>query len=65
MPWAKAPVDILTFIRQLKQTAIDPMIININCRQGVQLKISKGINILLDTNIETASSGRSQPIFRI
>ena len=31
-PWAKAPVDILTFIRQLKQTAIDTMIININCR---------------------------------
>jgi len=22
-PWAKAPVDRLTFIRQLKQTAID------------------------------------------
>jgi len=31
-PWAKAHIGLLAFIRQLKQTAIDPMIININCR---------------------------------
>jgi len=30
-PWAKAPVSILTFIRQLKQTAID-IDHRINCR---------------------------------
>jgi len=30
--WAKARIGLLTFIRQLKQTAIDPMITNINCR---------------------------------
>jgi len=31
-PWAKAPVYILTFIRQLKQTAIDINDHRINCR---------------------------------
>ena len=30
--WAKAHVDFLTYYRQLKQTAIDQMIIKINCR---------------------------------
>ena len=30
--WAKAPIDLFTSIRQLKQTAIDPVIEKINCR---------------------------------
>jgi len=30
--WARSHIGLLTFIRQLKQTAIDPIITNINCR---------------------------------